>query len=1793
MPIINNPFNGKLNLDVSDYRITNGDFIDALNITRDAEGAAQDRVVSNILGTENVVYILPAGVNKVIGFYADKIRNRGYYFVWNSNNFHSILYYNMDTNVVTKVFQSKTDSDGIDILSFNPSYKVLSINIFYRDDDGDILFFNDGLNPPKNINVTASYGTSWKLEYLLVSKAPPVMPAKVVYENDTTIKINNLRNSLFQFSYRYVYDNNEKSVWSSNSIVPLPQQPTLNLTEDSIFNNSRISISFSTGGADVKAIEVAFRQTNSGITSNWFLIDSFSKNDLLINDNDIYNIKFYNDSIYVQLNIIETSLLQDWVPQKANASELANGNVLLYSGITEGYDKTKMELVSYTSTSSSGFYFDNCGVLFFASCNGLDSGSNSNTIKIYLYGTGTNTSGVVSQLNNGAGVYSINAYANNGTDLSVSYTSSIANPTVSAVLSGISTALQAKSLVQVSLIGNVLTMSYSGGINLSSSGIKYSTASLDNTVFANAWESGYQYGIQYFDAQGRTIGTQSSTLASFNTPANPGTGIKFAQTRVSISNRPPLEAAYYQVVRSNNTTYNKRLFWVSKGAYSSVPVEGEDTYAYIDVSNIEDYNKSISATQSVVSYTFLPGDRIRFLKRYNSDNVGTAIFSKDYEIIGTETVIDYKIYPPVPLLPDNNEYTRVGNFIKIKYPVNDLSSDFQFSGTADFQHYEIFLYNFTNNTAADQRFFYESGKCFGIKNAGTSNAYHLGLDQNQSADLISPAIVSMTNGDLFYRKRNVPYSDDYDLGVNSFDIETATTRTETWNIPITNTISNSSYILKTQPNAEAFLTTGSFPQYSDTNNLFTNLSTTQSKLVHINGKFSMSSDGTSTFSSYAIIVTSTSKTIVSLLPTVVNAIVQNTPTEFEIDKKVVVPANAKVWLSSTSTNDAIGTNNIIVNSFDIEFNVVKDKEIEIIESSFNDTYNLITNSNGRASVIDENAKQVYYPTLIRFGGAYQANTNINEINRFYFENFDEYDRSFGDVMRLHVRDRYLKVYQKFKVGNVPILTQIVKDVTGNPLQANTDQLINKIQYYAGDYGIGDASTSLAWNNFADYFVDDYRGVVCRLAQDGITPISIVNTMNSFFVSKLKAYRTSLNNGFGPSGNTSDYYGNPCIYGSFDAFTNKYIIALEEINRYSEITTTTTIAPTTTTTTAARTTTTTAALTTTTTTTTTAPTTTTLSPVSTTTTLQPSLYRYSSASSEDACATGLTMTNVVLTDPPFCSATSIQCDEFLLSPAGVSVWVRTGNSFRPATINDPNVSGIATFDGVCDLCVIGTTTTSAPTTTTTIAPTTSTTTLPCECWTIVNEGATSGNYTIINCDGTEMSPNLIAGAKRNHCLKGGTVPVINSGTLVDYQCGSNCNLAVDCSDCSPTTTTTTASPTTSTTTAVPTTSTTTLVPTTSTTTAAPTTTTTTLACECWTVVNEGSITAQYSIINCNGTEQTLNLTVGSLPRKHCLKGGTVISVITGTLGEYDCGTNCTIANDCAECSPTTTTTTAAPTTSTTTAVPTTSTTTAVPTTSTTTAVPTTTTTTATPTTTTTLSQVTLSVTPGCASGLGTGTVLANGFNGGTGSFEYIAISSVSAADALSKLDNPATRTFINGDTEYTFTSLGNATYYVAIMDFIGNKGVSSGATVSCFNTTTTLSPTTTTLSPTTTTLAPTTTTTTAAAVFVNFSINNNFSADISISDITVDGISVSYVSGSSFPINAGSEGIYRTTLTGSRNIIIYFSSSSGDQNISVIDSSSNFTCQGVDSAGTATMFVGGAAINSSADVFITASTGACF
>ncbi len=200
----------------------------------------------------------------------------------------------------------------------------------------------------------------------------------------------------------------------------------------------------------------------------------------------------------------------------------------------------------------------------------------------------------------------------------------------------------------------------------------------------------------------------------------------------------------------------------------------------------------------------------------------------------------------------------------------------------------------------------------------------------------------------------------------------------------------------------------------------------------------------------------------------------------------------------------------------------------IQDPNFSDFTVSAINSNGRAFAINENAAETYNPTLVRFSQAYQFGTNINGLNRFYEENFDEYDRNYGAIKKLDFYAQYMKVGQELRIGNVPVNLQIIKDINQSSLLGTSDRLLNQINYYQGDFGIGTCPESWARNNFVVYGCDNIRGVVWRLSQDGLTILSILYKVNSWAISELPL-RT----------------GNYKIYGVFNAAVNRYEIALEE------------------------------------------------------------------------------------------------------------------------------------------------------------------------------------------------------------------------------------------------------------------------------------------------------------------------------------------------------------------------------------------------------------------------------------------------------------------------------------------------------------------------------------------------------------------------------------------------------------------------------------------------------------------------
>jgi hypothetical protein len=203
--------------------------------------------------------------------------------------------------------------------------------------------------------------------------------------------------------------------------------------------------------------------------------------------------------------------------------------------------------------------------------------------------------------------------------------------------------------------------------------------------------------------------------------------------------------------------------------------------------------------------------------------------------------------------------------------------------------------------------------------------------------------------------------------------------------------------------------------------------------------------------------------------------------------------------------------------------------IGIEDPNFSDFYISNYSSNGRANIFAPQAKQLTLPTDIRFSDTYVPNTNINGLSRFYGDAFETYDRVNGSIQKLAVRDNYLMTFQELKTGYIPILQSIIEDQgAGNAANvAISNKLLNKIRYFAGDFGIGLNPESFARYAGTMYFIDPNRGFVLKLVQ-GLQPIS-VSGMDSYFTGKLASVRTITN---------------MKLLGSYDPRNDEYIITFK-------------------------------------------------------------------------------------------------------------------------------------------------------------------------------------------------------------------------------------------------------------------------------------------------------------------------------------------------------------------------------------------------------------------------------------------------------------------------------------------------------------------------------------------------------------------------------------------------------------------------------------------------------------------------
>jgi hypothetical protein len=203
--------------------------------------------------------------------------------------------------------------------------------------------------------------------------------------------------------------------------------------------------------------------------------------------------------------------------------------------------------------------------------------------------------------------------------------------------------------------------------------------------------------------------------------------------------------------------------------------------------------------------------------------------------------------------------------------------------------------------------------------------------------------------------------------------------------------------------------------------------------------------------------------------------------------------------------------------------------------NFSDFYDSKVYDKGRANKYDPNYREVNRPTTSFYSQPFIPETNINGLGSVFPENFASDDirvlLAYGSIQRLYAEGVQLYVFQEIKTGVVRVNERVAFDAGNNNIVGATDQVLNPINYFAGDYGIGQHPESFAWYGYAKYHVDVRRGVVLRLSADGYTPISSIYKVNNFTTDKFAEIFSA-----GQKVN---------IYGAYNTRFNRYEYSVEE------------------------------------------------------------------------------------------------------------------------------------------------------------------------------------------------------------------------------------------------------------------------------------------------------------------------------------------------------------------------------------------------------------------------------------------------------------------------------------------------------------------------------------------------------------------------------------------------------------------------------------------------------------------------
>ena len=350
-----------MNKDLDERLLPQGEYRDALNIKVANSNGSDVGAIENALSNE-AKSSLELGANAVcLGALSDDEDRVIYWFVKSDTGCY-ICYYDQkddstglvmsDTRLLTNQNPQKS------VLNFSESHLIQANILTDADNLKKFIYFTDGLNPPRRINVATAKGyevNGFTDEDINVIVKPPLHPPAIKMKN-TTEEANNLEEKFLLFAYRYIYEDGEISAlspFSKNAFIPsqfaFDFLGAINNSMKNSFNG--VDVTYNTGSKLVKSIDIVFKESGN---NNIYLAANINKESESYSDNTDLVYTFKNNNIYKVLPEDEIFRLYDNVPLTAHSQEIIS-NRLVYGNYTENFNLSDQDNKSIKLDLTSGY----------------------------------------------------------------------------------------------------------------------------------------------------------------------------------------------------------------------------------------------------------------------------------------------------------------------------------------------------------------------------------------------------------------------------------------------------------------------------------------------------------------------------------------------------------------------------------------------------------------------------------------------------------------------------------------------------------------------------------------------------------------------------------------------------------------------------------------------------------------------------------------------------------------------------------------------------------------------------------------------------------------------------------------------------------------------------------------------------------------------------------------------------------------------------------------------------------------------------------------------------------------------------------------------------------------------------------------------------------------------------------------------------------------------------------------------------------------------------------------------